>query len=175
MTIRLLPKIFAVVRAIRLGVPDADWVATTLNPKFEGYLDRAPKQNAKGVTQVALFVFGSSAKTCGIAVRAFGREFKAPKTWYLPSSATLSLPSAEIYTRLSGLRHRRGTDDIQALVSPQPAAAPARFRRYRHALFEGHYPTRCYPSCFLKRPIQDLNSNIAAIISTVYNAINKVI
>ena len=56
MTIRLLPKIFAVVRAIRLGVPDADWVATTLNPKFEGYLDRAPKQNAKGVTQVAPFV-----------------------------------------------------------------------------------------------------------------------
>ena len=64
MTIRLLPKIFAVVRAIRLGVPDADWVATTLNPKFEGYLDRAPKQNAKGVTRVALFVFVRPAQAC---------------------------------------------------------------------------------------------------------------
>ena len=38
------------------GVPDADRVATTLEPVFEGYLFGCAEANAKGVTQVAPFV-----------------------------------------------------------------------------------------------------------------------
>ena len=48
MTIRLLPKTFAVARATSYGVPDADWRRPPLNPTFEGYLDRSAEAKRKG-------------------------------------------------------------------------------------------------------------------------------
>jgi hypothetical protein len=74
MTIRLLPKTFAIVRAISFGRARCERVATTLNPEMEGYLDLSAEANAKGVTQVAPFVFVVLAKTCRIAMSS---EFAA--------------------------------------------------------------------------------------------------
>jgi len=48
MTIRLLPKTFAVVRAISFGVPDANGRRPRLNPLLEGYFDRSAEANRKG-------------------------------------------------------------------------------------------------------------------------------
>ena len=48
MTIRLLPKTFAVARATSYGVPDADGRRPPLNPTFEGYLDRSAEAKRKG-------------------------------------------------------------------------------------------------------------------------------
>jgi hypothetical protein len=40
----------------KFGVPEADRVATTLDPVIEGYFSEGVEANAKGVTQVAPFV-----------------------------------------------------------------------------------------------------------------------
>ena len=86
MTIWLLPKTFAVVRAFRSGVPDAARVATTLDPMFEGYLDRSAEANRKG-----------RDASHALCICRFGKDVP---DWLLPASDELEKPTIAV-TQLS--------------------------------------------------------------------------